>query len=302
MTTNNVFTNVYGMARSLLALGTLLTLTFCNKADLFPETVFSDAKNAKLDITNFNLFFIFNYENLSIPYIIAIIILIAVISGYFPFITGLAHAWVSYSFFTCSFIIEGGDQITQILTLLILPITLLDKRLNHWGNKEFLKYKSPAFTDYFAKTVFQIISLQMSVLYFFAGSDKLNVLEWKNGSALYYWFNHNLFGANNIILSMFTPIVNNPYISPLLNWAVILLEILLFGAIFMNEKQRLRLLPWGISFHFLIFLVHGLPTFFLAMTAGLILYLVPPNKFIGNTYFLFPRRWFSKNLISSPIK
>lgn len=195
MMKHNVFNNVYGIARSSLALSLLITLIFTPSFVYFPKPYLHTLE--KLDSFIPNYFLLWDYSNLNVAIIIACFILILVISGYLPQITGFLHAWLAYSFFTGSLMVEGGDQIAQILTLLILPITVFDKRLNHWSKREYLRWKRPFGVNYFCSSCLLIAKIQMSILYFFAAVEKLNVPEWKDGSAFYYWFNDSSLGASD---------------------------------------------------------------------------------------------------------
>lgn len=137
----------------------------------------------------------------------------------------------------------------------------------------------------------------MAVLYFNAGISKIFAPEWSNGTAVYYWFNDNLFGAPLWLRESIGILFKNDISVSLINWSVIFLEIFLFIGLFLKQKYKYLLLGLGLSFHFLIIIIHGLPTFFLAMSAGLILYLsrldVSLNKNILNIKNL------SKKIISN---
>ena len=169
----NVFNNVYGLARSSLALSLLITLIFTPTFVYFPKPYLKTLDKLNSFIPNY--FFLWDYSNLNIGIIVACFILVLVIFGYFPQITGILHAWLAYSFFTGSLMVEGGDQIAQILTLLILPITLFDKRINHWSEKEYLNWRRPFAINYFSFSCVFMVKIQMSVLYFFAAIEKLDV-------------------------------------------------------------------------------------------------------------------------------
>ena len=58
---------------------------------------------------------------------------------------------------------------------------------------------------------------------------------------------------------------------------VLFLEIILFVALFLEQKYKYLLFIFAFIFHFLIFLIHGLGTFWLSMTGCLILYLFNPT-------------------------
>ena len=133
--TTNYYTVIYGIARTSLAVGTLITLLFNSIPTLYAEHLY----NKMPDITglgNLNLFHLFGYDGLVYSKIIAILILLMVISGFYPRITGILHWYVSFSFFTSATIIDGGDQITAVLTLFLIPITLLDDRVDDEGRLE----------------------------------------------------------------------------------------------------------------------------------------------------------------------
>jgi antimicrobial peptide system SdpB family protein len=292
MVIKNVFTNVYGLARSLMALGTLATLLLTDPHSYFNDMFFKIGPPSGTIFPNF--FYLFGQENLYVAVGVASLILLWVISGYLPQITGILHAWIIYSFFTGSIIIEGGDQISQIIAILLIPITLFDKRINHWSNKDFFLYERPKAIAYFCYSTIVIIQVQMSILYLFAGADKLHVNEWVEGSAFYYWFNNRPFGANNVVHFIFDPLITNHYLSPLVNWGVIVLELFLFAAIFMREQQKITLFYFAVTFHFMIVVVHGLSSFFLAMAGGLILYLLPVDSWIGKGQFFGLRHFISR--------
>ena len=48
-----------------------------------------------------------------------------------------------------SFILEGGDQVAEIICLLLIPITLFDHRKFHWQNNVKVKYKESFIRDTF---------------------------------------------------------------------------------------------------------------------------------------------------------
>ncbi|HEY8959122.1 sporulation-delaying protein SdpB family protein [Chitinophaga sp.] len=267
----NIHTNTLGLGRSVLAMGNLLTLVFSSYYVLFPEYHFDKIKSGIRGIEKINLFLLFDYAYISIPYYISVATLLLVIIGLYPRITCILHAWVAYSIYNTLLIIEGGDQITAILTLLLIPICLIDSRVNHWKNNA--THNAPYFFKYFAYVALIFIHFQMALLYLDAGIEKLKVPEWTEGTAVYYWFNHNIFGAPHWIRSMVKNLFAQPLPMIIINWGVIVLEILLFIANFVKMRYKYLLFIAGFLFHFLICVVHGLPTFWLAMTGGLILYL-----------------------------
>ena len=83
--------------------------------------LFNPMLNPMAPMNKFNFFFLFGIEYFFYMKMLSIVILIFVITGFFIKITSLLHWWVSISFFFCSSVIDGGDQITAILTFLFMP-------------------------------------------------------------------------------------------------------------------------------------------------------------------------------------
>jgi antimicrobial peptide system SdpB family protein len=271
----NYWTVTLGIARSSLALGLLLTLLFNSNETLFSFGIENEIlpRFNKTDLIN--IYYI--AKNYTIAKYISIIVLVLVIMGIYPKYTCILHWWVTFSFFNTSFAIDGGDQINNILTLLLIPICLIDKRKSHWHksnnlNPSFLKKSIAYFT-------FIIIEVQISFLYFHASVGKFKVLEWINGTALYYWITNQTFGMNEMFYPLIMPLLKNPFILTYLTWSVLILELFLFSCIFIRDK-RVRKFAWylGILFHLGIVFIHGLISFFFSMFGALTLYLITKKQ------------------------
>lgn len=270
----NVHTNAYGLARSFIAIHLLIDLIFTRPIIVFPDHVYANTNQVGIG----NFFLLFGQENRSISIVFACIILLNVIIGYLPQVTSILHAWIAHSFFVSSFFIEGGHQLAQIITFFLIPICLFDKRLNHWGQKEFFKYNGSQYTNFISYVFTLMIGVQMAVVYFFAVAVKINVDIWSDGSAIYYWLNDNIFGFEKDLKTFMSPIISNKIIIPLLTWLTLILESILFASFFMGKKRKLYVLILGIIFHFSIAIVHGLWSFSFMMFGGLILFLYPLDK------------------------
>lgn len=264
------WTSMIGLARTILAIGTLLTLIF-NPIDILINTNI---------ITNFesiqklNLFFLFS-NNLIVAKLISIIVLLLVISGFYPFITGVLHWYITYSFFYACSLIDGGDHVSAILTFLLIPVTLTDKRKNHWFFKE---YELNTFRALVAKVFYSLIKIQICAIYLHAFVGKIPIDEWLNGTATYYWLTHEYFGINDAIKPIYLFFLSNSFFVTIITWGVLFFEFFLSTAIFIDNKERkIKLFFLGILFHLFILITHGLITFFFAMFSGLILYLLPNN-------------------------
>ncbi|UOQ74651.1 sporulation-delaying protein SdpB family protein [Hymenobacter cellulosilyticus] len=269
----NPFTWVYGLGRSLIALGTLITLVLSSPAILFDEQLFGKM-SLDSSLENFNIYFLFGFANLTYAYALSIVVLLLVISGVFPRYTGILHWIVTYSFFQSGSIVEGGDQIGSIITMLLIPVTLLDGRKNHWVNAP--QANPNYYANFIGRGMLALIALQMAVLYFHAGIEKMYKLdEWKNGTAVYYFFNDPLFGYPAWMHGILGPALTNSYVVTTLTWGTMIFEVILFGSLFMAPQKRKKLIWLALGFHLGIALIFGLVSFFCAMAGGLVLYMIP---------------------------
>jgi antimicrobial peptide system SdpB family protein len=274
---NNAFYS-FQISRSLIAFGTLCTLLFSPANSLFTHTIFKLAESNNTMPANINLFTAFGYEHIYISRLISIIILLLVISGYFHKIASLLHWYVSFSLYSSLTIVDGGDQIASIITLLFIPISFFDKRKNTWHKKEVQK-ENCHYSTFLSNSFLFIIKLQIAIIYLNAGVSKLSVPDWQNGSAYYYWFNHNAFGAPTYLKYILGSFFSNPFAVTAVSWGTIILEIALFGCLFSSHRGFKKLMfTTGVLFHALIFVIHGLFSFCFIMLGCLYIYLKSDNQ------------------------
>lgn len=263
------------LARSVIAVGLILTLLLNDFNQLVITKVDGSFVNPLLSegfiFFKFNLYNILDFHPLLCK-VVSIIILLFVISGYFPQISSILHFWVASSFLFSSSAIDGGDQIHANISLLLMPICLSFKSVKIWklpiswlGNNSIVP-----------KVFIFLISLQMAIIYFHASVGKYSVIEWYNGTAVFYWFNHTLFGIPDY-LNPINIVFSSPLLTTLITYSAMILEIILAGAIFMDKSKRKILFPFAVFFHFSIIMVFGIFSFFFSMLGGLIIYLLP-NK------------------------
>jgi antimicrobial peptide system SdpB family protein len=268
-------TNIVAISRTLLAIAGLSTLLFNNLHTLFYSGLTDGATLLDSPQSFPNLYALLGAEKLWLARIIAVIILMAAAIGIYPRYTALLQWWVTYSYVTAGVEVDGGDQIAGILTLLLIPVCLADNRRWHWHTH---KINYPAYARIFLHFCFLLIAIQVAIIYFHAAVAKMGVREWTDGTATYYWFTNPQFGLSAWLKPFFMPLLENPYTLTAITWGSMALETFLFAAIFMKRSYRIQLMRLGIAFHFFIFLVHGLFSFFLIMTAALILYLYPQQE------------------------
>lgn len=272
----NPWTNVYGLARSLLALGLLLTLLANANSTLLP-TIDGRPVNTILDslagIYQYNFFLLFGPAYFPLMKVLAMLILLLCVAGFSPRYTCLLHWWIASSFIVVSSAVDGGDQIAANLTMLLVPICLLDNRWNHWARTKDRRERPIA--KLIAFSSFWMIRLQVAVIYFHAATGKFTVTEWANGTAVYYWFNHTFFRMPDWLEVIVQPLLANAFVVSAVTWGAMLLELVLFLCLTLPEKRRRPFLYLGLSFHFSILIIHGLVSFFCSISAGLILFLYP---------------------------
>ena len=218
-------------------------------------------------------------------------------TGWRPRFTGVAHWWVTYSFVSSALLVDGGDQLSSTLTLLMVPLTLMDPRRSHWGPG------GPWPSDRWgnlraglgAATVW-VLRLQVAFVYLNAAASKWGKTEWSDGTALYYWFADPSFGFTPTLQALAGPLMYNGFVVSTMTWGVIAFEFVLFAGLFIQGKlARHILLALGITFHLGIAFVHGLPSFVLIMFGALILLFRREHE-----TFALPRRVFDR--VSSRVR
>jgi antimicrobial peptide system SdpB family protein len=266
-------TSIVGFSRSLLAAGTLLKVAFNNINFLIPPDRLQNTNWHFLSY-RYNFFLIFNSSHVVKMQVLAIIILAIVISGYLVKITSLLQFWISWSFFMFRPIHIGVENVEMLLTLLLIPVCLFDKRKNHWDNTG----PTNKFETSIQNAFLFLIKVQVAFIYYDSLHDKLFVKEWLNGTVIYYWFTHNFYGLNESLSNKLTPILTSIPVLLFLSWSTLVLEALLAIAFLFPAPFKLLLLKCAIVFHFSILLIHGFASLFFVMSAALFLYLYPSQK------------------------
>ena len=264
------WTNVYGIARSLLALATLLPLVSDSAERIFHPLIVDDP--GVFDRSAFvgaSLFFLARHH-LTVAKVLAIVVLLLALSGWRPRLTAFPHWWVTFSFAASASMVDGGDLVAATLTLLLLPVALTDSRRSHWVGVG----TGSVMASIAAQTGLVLVRVQMAVVYLFAAVLKFPSEEWANGTALYYFWRHPVFGTPGFLRPLTEWIGRSLLVVPV-TWGVLLLELSLAAALVAPLRFRARLLPLALLFHAGIAVIHGMPTFALAMAGGLVLYLRP---------------------------
>jgi antimicrobial peptide system SdpB family protein len=267
-----IWSPVVGLARTLVALGGLITVLLTPTDYLFRPVAGLGSYPLCTNLDQVGVFCLMR-EDLPLAQGICALILVAVISGFLPQITSLLHLWVAFSISSSISIPEGGDQIATIIALLLVPICVTDPRMNHWSRARTARrlYEPRAG---FALVFLIGIKLQLTVLYFYSAAGKLFVTEWAEGTALYY-IGQGFFGASGLPLWVITTISSTALGAAALTWGTIALELALAATLLTRGRARLLIAIAGVALHLGIIVFIGLWSFQIIMIGGLVLLATP---------------------------
>ncbi len=280
----NIHTPRLAIVRLLLAFSMFLTLTF-NATNIIANHSYHKLEGYHYKHTDhtyspfvsYDLFMTFGSEK---GRIIAIVILLIVMTGILPQITSILHYWVCFSFHNYVMVVNAGDEIAFILSFLLIPICITDNRWNQW---QVAKENNSSTKNIVAGISLFVIQLQAAWIYFDAGYFKLSCKVWKEGTAAYYYTSSNRLGAPDWLRNINEHITNTWMVKPI-TWGILLLELVLAFSMLMPKKIRFTLLFPALFFHFLILLNFGLITFFIAISAMLLLFLDADEKVVKWIY------------------
>lgn len=270
----NPWTNVYGLARSIIASATLLTLIF-NSTDIL--MVNTDGCQHLPIPTAFCLTkSIISPE--AIRYIF-IIIMILTVAGWRPRITGILHFFVVYNIHSNALIIDGGEHIASLISFWLIPITLCDPRKWHWNLLDN-HLTINIYQKFISWLFFKFIKIQVAIIYINAAIVRLKNPEWVDGTALYYFLNDTLLGHPPHLSWVLVPVVESKLVV-LITWGTTITELVLFAGLFAASKTKKYILALGLLLHLGIALTIGIVTFSIVMVGTLLLYLLDVDKHLN---------------------
>ncbi|MFB4426945.1 sporulation-delaying protein SdpB family protein [Streptomyces sp. QL37] len=269
------WTNVYGLARTLLALGTLGTLAFSSTGTLFRPVATQGDYPICTGPMRAGVFCLAPENGLTETRWLCVLVLLVVASGWRPRWTALPHAWVSFSLFSGIAIADGGDQVTVVLSSLLALAALGDPRRWHWQALPEGEAPRRRRTVLMGATGLVLARIQMSFLYFQSCVAKLPHAEWADGTAMWYWGHSLAFGAPGPLQPLVEPVLASAWGVALLTWIPLAIEIGLAASLLLAQHWRWRLFAAGIIFHLSIAAMMGLWSFALAMIGGLVVLCFP---------------------------
>ncbi len=256
-------------ARSLMALGTAITLLANDSSVLFHRyDPAGDPAAQCAGLARIGAFCAAGVENGDVVRLILAGVLLAAAVGFAPRYTAPLQWYASFSVFSGIVPMDGGDQITAVLCFLLMIHSIADGRLWGWS----LARRPSSLKFVFPNVLYLLFPLQLAVVYFDAGVAKVGSQPWAQGDAMWYWMQHPAFGAPDWLEPGMLALLANPLLSALATWGVLVFEISLAATLFSRHfRLRLAMLVAGIVFHIGIAVVIGLVSFAFAMSAGLVL-------------------------------
>lgn len=188
--------------------------------------------------------------------------LVLVISGLVPIVSSVLHWWVSFSFFTGSSLYDGGDQVTMIATLLVIPVVASAPW--RWGYRQPLTRPSPRLREV-GNLALILLSIQVFVLYFQAAVSKFGVAQWVDGTAMWYLLNEPTFGVGVDRIEPLAGVLSNPIAIAVISWMPIAFELSIAFSQFGSSRNRRLVIAIAGLLHAAIALVMGIVSFSIAM-------------------------------------
>jgi antimicrobial peptide system SdpB family protein len=261
-----------GLARTILALGTLGTLLATSPQVLMSPLADGTQPPLCDGAARAGVWCVLPSWHGEAARWLSIAVLAVTASGWRPRITAVPHWYVSWSLMVNASILDGGDQVTAVLALLLVPVAVTDPRRWHWQRPPERRGDTARIVAYAALLLIQI---QVAGIYLHASVAKLGVREWADGTALYYWLHDATFGAPGWLRPVVDALTGSPAGVAALTWSSIGLELTLAVAILLRPAAKRLLLVAGLVFHGLIAVTLGLLSFDAAMSGALLLYLLP---------------------------
>lgn len=273
------WTNIYGLARTLVALGTAGTLAASSAETLFrPAATIGDYPSCN-STTAASLFCLSpdDYSHLTWLKWLCVAALLVIASGWRPRITALPHAYINYSVFSGIAIADGGDQIALILSVLFVLPALGDKRHWHWEQpqEQTPETRAARLLALIGTSGLIMLRLQMVVVYLQAAVAKLPHAEWQDGTAMWYWGSNLDFGPAPWLDTLVGPVISSALGVALMTWLPLLIEGSLVVSPLLPQRLRWWAMGAGLLFHLSIALMMGLWSFALAMAGGILVLCLP---------------------------
>jgi antimicrobial peptide system SdpB family protein len=257
-------TRVVAIARSTLALAEVSILLFNPDGILFPFGTSGSYDQQCAGLRQASLWCVASEGStaMGIARGIAIAILLAVATGYRPRWTCIPHAYIAFSLSVDLTVPNGGEQVAQVLTMLLVPMLLGDRRTWQWRRAD--TDMDPTWRGA-ALAAHVTIRLQASIIYLNAAAAKLFEQGWRNGTAMYTISHHPFYSFPGLapdradVTGHWTAVVEAA------TWGAVATEFAICVLVLGTRRMRLGALVLGAALHLAIGLLMGLPSFSLVM-------------------------------------
>lgn len=258
----------FGVGRSFLALGNLITLLFTPMQALIVP-VGSSSGAVCTNIRVVSLLCVGNpAAGLEWRRWAMIVILLVVASGYRPRFTALPHVWVTLTIGGSMTLPDGGDAIALTISLLIVPLAFADGRTWHWQPPT--KALSPTWQA-ISSIALLAVRAQIAFIYLDSAITKFAVDDWSNGTAEFYILRDPGFGDSGVLHGFFQSLSSSPLFALGMSWGAILVEIAIGLALLLSWRWRILALVLDVGLHLMIIMTMGLFSFSAVMMGSAIL-------------------------------
>lgn len=155
---------------------------------------------------------------------------------------------------------DGSDLVLLTMTFISFPLVSVGS-----GKSNFNRATVVRTALFNLARIFGMI--QILLIYFVSGTDKLLSKTWQTGNAFEYIQN-----LSRIYNSSLFPVVHSPFWNIALSWITILYE-LIFCVMILAGRCRLVAIMAGMLFHLMIWFALSLPDFALVMMVSLLVFL-----------------------------
>lgn len=272
------------LTRSLLALASLLTLVFSPDDALFVGDPQVPAGTRCGGPQRLSLWCVTGSSphGLLVSRIVAIVVLLAVVSGFRPRWTCVPHWYVSASIAWSLTQPNGGDRAAMMVTLLLIPALIRDDRRWHWTRPSTPlppAWRGGAYAAWLA------LRCQIALIYVQAVLTKMAVPEWRHGEAMATVFYDPEYGFPRFVRNHFGAVLSDSLVVHAATWGTLAVELTIAGCVLAGLRQRRVGVALAVSLHGAIGMGMGLVSFGAVMVAVNLAGLYPsrPISTVGPT-------------------
>jgi antimicrobial peptide system SdpB family protein len=258
-----------GLGRSGVAFATLTVVLFTPDSALFAYTAAHPTGVDCGGVRGLSLWCAVGAGGGALPLnrALAVAVLAVTAAGWRPRWTCLPHWYVTFSLADSMTLPNGGDQVAQILTLLLVPMCLADDRRWQWQRPPA---PLPAAWRGAAYAAALTARGQAAIIYSVAAVTKVLEPTWRHGTAMYSVLHDSDYGLPPGLLRHLGGLVGSIPLIAAVTWTVPLVEIGIAVAVLGTARMRLVGLVLAVLLHGGIIVAMGLFSFGLIMIALLL--------------------------------